>query len=83
MYSWGNPDEADPDRNACHVSSGNVCHVASGEGVPTGMARVTFVVAHINEIVSPLMQTVLSLMEQRVQNEYMVGHLPRHLKGLD
>ncbi|RVW85535.1 Suppressor of mec-8 and unc-52 protein-like 2 [Vitis vinifera] len=77
VYSWENPDESDPDRNACHVSSGNVCHVASGEGVPTGMARVTFVVAHINEIVSPLMQTVLSLMEQRVQNEYMLVGPPR------
>ena len=53
------------------------------ELLDVGMARVTFVVAHINEIVSPLMQTVLSPMEQRVQNEYMVGHLPTCLKGLD
>ncbi|RVW83898.1 Retrovirus-related Pol polyprotein from transposon RE1 [Vitis vinifera] len=29
------------------------------------------------------MQTTLSLMEQRVQNECMVGHLPTCLKGLD
>ena len=27
VSSWGNPDEADPDRNLCHVSSGG--------GVPT------------------------------------------------
>ena len=29
------------------------------------------------------MRTTLSLMEQRVQNECMVGHLPTCLKGLD
>ena len=29
VSSWGNPDGANPDRNACHVSSGG--------GVPTGM----------------------------------------------
>ena len=34
-YSWGNPNEGNPDENTCHVSSGNVCHVASGGGVPT------------------------------------------------
>ena len=33
VYSWGNPDEADPDENACHVSLGDVCHVWGG--VPT------------------------------------------------
>ena len=22
VYSWGNSDESDPDRNTCHVSSG-------------------------------------------------------------
>ena len=30
MYSWGNPDEADPDENVCHVSLGDVCHVWGG-----------------------------------------------------
>ena len=34
VYSWGNPDEGNPDKKTCHVSSGNVCHVASGRGVP-------------------------------------------------
>ena len=29
------------------------------------------------------MQTTLSLMEQRIQNECMVGHFPTCLKGLD
>ena len=31
----GNPDEADPDENVCHVSLGDVCHVRGG--VPTHM----------------------------------------------
>ena len=33
VYSWGNPDEINPDENVCHVSSGDVCHVWGG--VPT------------------------------------------------
>ena len=33
VYSWGNPDEIDPNENVCHVSSGDVCHVWGG--VPT------------------------------------------------
>ena len=37
VYSWGNPDEGNPDENACHVLSGNVCHVSSGGGIPTVM----------------------------------------------
>ncbi|RVX22959.1 DNA repair protein RAD51-like 2 [Vitis vinifera] len=53
------------------------------ELLDVGMARVTSAVAHISEIVSPPTQTALSLMEQRVQNEYMAGHLPTRLKGLD
>ena len=35
VYSWGNPDEGNPDENACHVSPGSVCHMSSGEGVHT------------------------------------------------
>ena len=37
VYSWGNPDEADPDENVCHMSLGDVCHVWGG--VPTSMIR--------------------------------------------
>ena len=33
VYSWGNPNEVDPDENACHVSLRDVCHVWGG--VPT------------------------------------------------
>ena len=35
VYYWGNPDGSNPDKNTCHMSSGNVCHVASGGGIPT------------------------------------------------
>ena len=35
MYSWGNPDEGDPDDNACHMSQRGLWHVLSGGGVPT------------------------------------------------
>ena len=37
VYAWGNPDEADPDENVCHVSLGDVCHVWGG--VPTGCVK--------------------------------------------
>ena len=33
VYSWGNPDEADPDENVYHVSLGDMYHVWAG--VPT------------------------------------------------
>ena len=39
VYSWGNPDGINPDRNVCHVSPGSVCHVSSGGGVPTPLKR--------------------------------------------
>ncbi|KAF8397619.1 hypothetical protein HHK36_016539 [Tetracentron sinense] len=48
-----------------------------------GMAEVTSAVAHISESVCPLYQTALSLMEERAKNEYLTGHLPTRLKGLD
>ena len=35
VSSWGNPDGGNPDKNVCHVSSGNVHHASSGGGVPT------------------------------------------------
>ena len=30
VYSWGDPDEINPDENVCHASSGDVCHVWEG-----------------------------------------------------
>ena len=38
MYSWGNPNEDNPDENVCHTSSGDVCHVWGG--VPTITRRL-------------------------------------------
>ena len=32
---WEDPDEDDPDDNACHVSPQDACHVFSEGGVPT------------------------------------------------
>ncbi|XP_021889753.1 DNA repair protein RAD51 homolog 2 [Carica papaya] len=46
-------------------------------------AQVTSAVAHISEIVCPSYQTALSLLEHRLQNEHLAGHLPTRLKGLD
>ncbi|KAK3442225.1 hypothetical protein EUGRSUZ_B02451 [Eucalyptus grandis] len=48
-----------------------------------GLAEVTSALAHISERVSPPYQTALSLLEQRIQNEQLAGHLPTGLKGLD
>nr|XP_023881888.1 DNA repair protein RAD51 homolog 2 isoform X2 [Quercus suber] len=53
------------------------------ELLDVGLAQVTSAVAHISEIVCPPYQTALSLMELRVQNEHLAGHLPTHMKGLD
>ncbi|KAK4606257.1 hypothetical protein RGQ29_000497 [Quercus rubra] len=53
------------------------------ELLDVGLAQVTSAVAHISEIVCPPCQTALSLMELRVQNEHLAGHLPTHMKGLD
>ncbi|XP_062171365.1 DNA repair protein RAD51 homolog 2 isoform X1 [Alnus glutinosa] len=53
------------------------------EFLDVGLAEVASAVAHISEIVCPPYQTALSLMEQRVQNEHLAGHLPTRLKGLD
>ena len=35
VSSWENPDRGNPNRNVCHVSSGNVRHASLGGGVPT------------------------------------------------
>ncbi|WJX69385.1 DNA repair protein RAD51 [Trifolium repens] len=53
------------------------------ELLDVGMAEVTSAMAHISEVVCPPCQTVLLLMEQRVRNESLAGHLPTRLKGLD
>ncbi|KAF3453191.1 hypothetical protein FNV43_RR05527 [Rhamnella rubrinervis] len=48
-----------------------------------GLADVASAVARISEIACPPYQTVLSLLEQRIQKETHGGHLPTRLKGLD
>ncbi|KAI7737164.1 hypothetical protein M8C21_009003 [Ambrosia artemisiifolia] len=53
------------------------------ELLDVGLGQVKLAVALISEITSPRYQTVQSLLEQRIQNEYLMGHLPTHLKGLD
>lgn len=53
------------------------------EYLDVGLAEVTSAVARISEIACPPYQTALSLLEQRIQNEYSAGHLPTRLKGLD
>ncbi|KAL0436849.1 UNVERIFIED_CONTAM: DNA repair protein [Sesamum radiatum] len=53
------------------------------EVLDVGLEEVTSSVAHISEISCPPYQTALSLLEQRNQNEYLAGHLPTRLKGLD
>ncbi|XP_004294689.1 PREDICTED: DNA repair protein RAD51 homolog 2 isoform X2 [Fragaria vesca subsp. vesca] len=53
------------------------------ELLDVSMAQVTSAIARISEITCPPYQTVLSLMEQRVQTEHMGGHLSTQLKGLD
>nr|XP_043612118.1 DNA repair protein RAD51 homolog 2 [Erigeron canadensis] len=53
------------------------------ELLDVGLAEVTFAIALISEVASPPYQTVQSLLEQRMQNEHLTGHLPTHLKGLD
>ncbi|KAL9322812.1 hypothetical protein ACSQ67_010865 [Phaseolus vulgaris] len=45
--------------------------------------EVTSAMAHVSEVVCPPCQTALLLLEQRVRNETLAGHLPTHLKGLD
>uniref|UniRef100_A0A9I9DXH5 RecA family profile 1 domain-containing protein n=1 Tax=Cucumis melo TaxID=3656 RepID=A0A9I9DXH5_CUCME len=53
------------------------------ELLDVGLSDVASAVAHISEIASPPYQTALSLMEQRLQNEHLAGHLSTCLKGLD
>ncbi|CAL5387185.1 unnamed protein product [Camellia sinensis] len=53
------------------------------ELLDVGFAEVTTAVAQVSEIASPPYQTALSLLEQCIENEYLSGHLPTRLKGLD
>ncbi|CAA6654814.1 unnamed protein product [Spirodela intermedia] len=45
--------------------------------------QVKSAVSHISAIICPPPQTALSLMEERMQNEFSSGHFPTLLKGLD
>ncbi|KAK2975367.1 hypothetical protein RJ640_012378 [Escallonia rubra] len=53
------------------------------ELLDVNLKEVTSAVAHISEIACPPHQTALSLLEQRIQVEYLAGHLPTRLEGLD
>ncbi|XP_021746055.1 DNA repair protein RAD51 homolog 2-like isoform X2 [Chenopodium quinoa] len=53
------------------------------ELLDVGLTEVTSALAYISEVVCPPFETALSLLEQRVQNEHLAGHLPTKLEGLD
>ncbi|XP_022635385.1 DNA repair protein RAD51 homolog 2 isoform X3 [Vigna radiata var. radiata] len=53
------------------------------ELLDVGKEEVTSAMAHVSEVVCPPCQTALLLLEQRVRNETLAGHLPTRLKGLD
>ncbi|KAK2998985.1 hypothetical protein RJ639_024447, partial [Escallonia herrerae] len=53
------------------------------ELLDVSLKEVTSAVAHISQIACPPYQTALSLLEQRIQVEYLAGHLPTRLEGLD
>ncbi|XP_020529941.1 DNA repair protein RAD51 homolog 2 isoform X2 [Amborella trichopoda] len=53
------------------------------ELLDVAMDVVTSAISHISEIACPPCQTALSLMENHVKNDYLGGHLPTRLKGLD
>lgn len=53
------------------------------ELLDVGKEEVTSAMAHVSEVVCPPCQTALLLLEQRVRNESLAGHLPTRLKGLD
>ncbi|KAL7085083.1 hypothetical protein ACP275_14G260700 [Erythranthe tilingii] len=53
------------------------------ELLDVGLEEVTIAVAHISEIACPPNQTAMSLLDHRNQNEYLAGHLPTRLEGLD
>ncbi|GMH11980.1 hypothetical protein Nepgr_013821 [Nepenthes gracilis] len=53
------------------------------ELLDVGLADVISAVAYISEMVCPPCETALLLLEQRLQNEQLAGHLPTRLIGLD
>ncbi|KAG6415082.1 hypothetical protein SASPL_122484 [Salvia splendens] len=53
------------------------------ELMDVGLEEVMAAVLRISEISCPPYQTALSLLEQRNHNEYLAGHLPTGLIGLD
>uniref|UniRef100_A0A0R0G4W3 RecA family profile 1 domain-containing protein n=1 Tax=Glycine max TaxID=3847 RepID=A0A0R0G4W3_SOYBN len=53
------------------------------ELLDVGKEEVTSAMAHVSEVVCPPCQTALLLLEQRVLNESLAGHLSTRLKGLD
>ncbi|KAK9070208.1 hypothetical protein SSX86_010608 [Deinandra increscens subsp. villosa] len=53
------------------------------ELLDVALPEVKSAVARISKATSPHSQTVQSLLEQRMEKEYMAGHLPTRLKGLD
>ncbi|KAL0670709.1 hypothetical protein Bca4012_033413 [Brassica carinata] len=53
------------------------------ELLDVGMKEIQSAVRLISEAASPPCQSARSLLEQKVENEYLLGHLPTHLKGLD
>ncbi|XP_058110083.1 DNA repair protein RAD51 homolog 2 isoform X2 [Magnolia sinica] len=53
------------------------------ELLDVGLAEVTSAVAQISEVTCPSYQTALLLMEDRLHNGYLVGHLSTRLKGVD
>ncbi|XP_010414506.1 PREDICTED: DNA repair protein RAD51 homolog 2-like isoform X3 [Camelina sativa] len=53
------------------------------ELIDVGMKETKSAVALISEATSPPCQSARSLLERKVENEHLSGHLPTHLKGLD
>ncbi|KAL6979275.1 hypothetical protein U1Q18_020940 [Sarracenia purpurea var. burkii] len=53
------------------------------ELLDVGIAEITLAVTQVSGIACPPYQTALSLLDQRIRNEYFAGHLPTRLKGLD
>ncbi|AEC08141.1 DNA repair protein RAD51 2 [Arabidopsis thaliana] len=53
------------------------------ELLDVGMKEIRSAISFISEATSPPCQSARSLLEKKVENEHLSGHLPTHLKGLD